>query len=138
MRPEDNENIVFICEDSPEGIYTAVYEAYGLRISHDRITLQIGEEDNLTLFTTYHKMEPDTMKAHKVMRTLRKRFSSKDYYDLNMALAASDKRKAQAVYKTIVWGLSYKGKGSILGSSIRVEHQTGRRVPPLISFSKCS
>ena len=42
-----------ICEDSLEGIFTAVYDAYALREGHDRLHVQVGEEDNYRLFATY-------------------------------------------------------------------------------------
>ncbi len=114
MEGTGTENIILICEDSIEGILTGIYEAYALRISHDKISLQIGEEENFRFFTTYRKVVPDVIKAEKVMRTLKQRLWEKDYHDLFMALAAGDNRKAEAVYKTVVWGLSGKCKGSIL------------------------
>ena len=35
-----------ICEDSPEGIFTAIYDAYALREGHEHIHIQVGEEDD--------------------------------------------------------------------------------------------
>lgn len=125
------ENIVLTCEDSPEGIFTAIYEAYALRASHDRVFLQLGEKENFRLFSTYQKVLPDAEKAQKVTNTLKRRFTSKDYYDLWMALAAEDNRKAQAVYRTVVWGLSGKAKGSILAhmadDNVRMVVELSRR-----------
>ncbi len=40
----------FICEDSIEGVFTGIYDAYALRIGHEHIHLQIGEEENYRLF----------------------------------------------------------------------------------------
>ncbi len=42
-----------ICEDSLEGIFTGIYEAYAFREGHEHIHLQIGEEENLRLFAEY-------------------------------------------------------------------------------------
>ena len=40
----------FICEDSIEGVFAGIYDAYALRIGHEHIHLQIGEEENYRLF----------------------------------------------------------------------------------------
>ena len=65
------QNQILVCEDSLEGIFTGIYEAYALRIPHDRIFLQVGHEGNLRLFAVYTEIGPDTEKVQKVMRTLR-------------------------------------------------------------------
>lgn len=109
------ENIILLCEDSFEGIFTGIYEAYALRIPHERIGLQIGQDGTPMLFTTYREIAPDRIKAEKVTRTLRQRFGEEDYRVLCMALASASLDKAQAVYKTVVWGLSSQRKGSMLG-----------------------
>ena len=42
-----------ICEDSLEGIFTGIYEAYALREGHEHVHIQIGEEENFRLFAVY-------------------------------------------------------------------------------------
>ena len=125
------ESIVLICEDSMEGIFTGIYEAYALRLPHKKISLQIGEEENFRLFTSYRKVAPDAQKAQKVMQTLQRRFWEKDCHDLCMAMTAGDNRKADAVYKTVVWGLSGRCRGSILAhmadDSVRTVVELSRR-----------
>ena len=42
---------VFLCEDSPEGIFTGVYDAWESRLGHNNISLQIHTgEENYDLF----------------------------------------------------------------------------------------
>lgn len=60
-----------ICEDSLEGIFTAVYDAYALREGHDHLHVQVGETDNYRLFATYLHSQPDFGKTEKVVRTLK-------------------------------------------------------------------
>ncbi len=62
-----------ICEDSLEGIFTAVYDAYALREGHDHLHVQVGETDNYRLFATYLHSQPDFGKTEKVVRTLKER-----------------------------------------------------------------
>lgn len=41
---------VFLCEDSPEGIFTGVYNAWESRLGHNNISLQIHtREENYDL-----------------------------------------------------------------------------------------
>ena len=61
------------CEDSIEGIFSAVYAAWELKYGHENTFIQVlgGEEVTLELFTTYVPLEPDTEKAQKVLNTIR-------------------------------------------------------------------
>lgn len=130
MNQISDENIILICEDSPEGIFTAIYEAYVLRVPHEQISLQIGETENFRLFSVYREIRPDEEKAQKVMRTLKRCFSKEEYSNLWMALATEDNRKANAVYKTVVRGLSRKRKGGLL------DHMTDDNVRTVVELSR--
>ena len=68
-----------ICEDSLEGIFTAVYDAYALREGHDHLHVQVGETDNYRLFATYLHSQPDFGKTEKVVRTLKERLGEHVY-----------------------------------------------------------
>ena len=98
-----------ICEDSIEGIFTGIYDAYALRESHEHLHIQIGEEENLRLFAKYMYIVPDSVKTRKVAETLRKRLGDEVYMDICRALASENNGKGEAVYKTVVNGLSQGG-----------------------------
>ncbi len=139
------ETIVFVCENSIEGILTGVYNAWaealssGLGHTHCRLAvterlalcrdrengqefLGGGREEhtgdgegicepgyfNMELFCTYRETKTDMEKAGKVIRTLRKRLGEEVYECLCYAMASREPDKAEAVYKTIVAGLSMK------------------------------
>ena len=68
-----------ICEDSLEGIFTGIYEAYALRREHERIHIQVGEEENLRLFAAYMEIQPDQGKAAKVAETINRRLGGEAY-----------------------------------------------------------
>ncbi|MDD2968552.1 MAG: DNA metabolism protein, partial [Lachnospiraceae bacterium] len=92
------DSIVLICEDSIEGIFTAVYESYCMKLEHENSRIQIGEEGNLRLFSTYHTIIPDQEKAVRVIKTLITRFGQEVYYTLCQALSTEDADKGDAVY----------------------------------------
>ena len=109
-----------ICEDSLEGIFTGIYDAYALafalREDHKGIHLQVGEEDNFRLFAVYIRVEPDAEKAAKVANTICRRLGEGTYLDICRALASEDKGKGEAIYKTILCGLQMKDGSQVMGN----------------------
>lgn len=94
---------VYRCEDSLEGIFTAIYLAYEEKRNHEETCLSLNDEP--MLFAEDVPVLPDWEKTRKVMNTLNRRFGEADYLSLCMALASEDEEKAQAVYRTVVDGL---------------------------------
>ncbi|MCL2253258.1 MAG: TIGR03915 family putative DNA repair protein [Lachnospiraceae bacterium] len=105
-----------ICEDSLEGIFTAIYDAYLLKRPHDEIHIQVGEEENLRLFAEYRTIKADPLKAKKVARTIGKKFGSEGYMSVCRALASADSSKGEAIYKMVVAGLLMKNPSDIMGN----------------------
>ena len=97
---------IYHCEDSLEGIFTAIYNTYEDH-SPVRDTMVTTIEENL-LFSESVEVVPDPEKTIKVIRTLKRRFGESDYETLCLALASPKPEKAQAVYRTIAKGLAEK------------------------------
>lgn len=95
---------VYQCEDSLEGIFTAIYNTYEDR--SEKADTVISLTDELFLFAEYIPVITDEEKALKVMNTLRRRFGEEDYMKLCFALSSNDTEKAQAVYRTVAAGLA--------------------------------
>ena len=95
-----------ICEDSLEGIFTAIYDAYALREGHEHIHVQVGEEDNYRLFASYLYSQPDSVKTEKVIRTLKSRLGEEVYLTICRAAASFYPDKGEAVYRTVVEGIT--------------------------------
>lgn len=109
------EEYVLICDDSMEGILTGVYEAYQLKKSngiesHDRIHLAVKEPDTQRLFTQYHPIRTDHVKAGKVTDTMVRQLGDETWYRISMAMVSDFDDKADAVYHTIVLGLRAQDK----------------------------
>uniref|UniRef100_UPI004055D83D TIGR03915 family putative DNA repair protein n=1 Tax=Acetatifactor sp. TaxID=1872090 RepID=UPI004055D83D len=96
--------IVYRCEDSLEGIFTAIYNAYAEKRNHCDTIISLTDE--FYLFAEDVSVQADSEKAIKVMRTLERQFGEEDYLWLCYALTSPDEGKAQAVYQTVVDGLS--------------------------------
>lgn len=95
---------VYRCKDSLESIFTAIYLAYEEKRDHSNTCVSLTEDPVLFAEDVY--VTPDQEKMNKVMRSLYRIFGEKDYMSLCMALASEDEGKAQAVYRTVVDGLS--------------------------------
>ena len=95
---------IYQCEDSIEGIFTAIYNVYEDKCSHTDTRISLTDE--LFLFAEYITVQTDVHKARKVINTLCRRFGQEDYWKVCMALASFEQEKAQAVYQTIVNGLT--------------------------------
>lgn len=126
----------FICEDSPNGIFSGIYDAWDFKIkqnnmsckdntfalqhptasshacTHEDIHLVCREPDNYQLFYEYIHVETSVEKADKVARTIQRRLGS-EFYDaiLNAILSIvpakkNDLDKADAIYHTLVLGLN--------------------------------
>lgn len=100
---------IFLCEDSIEGIFTGVYEAWSSRCGHGNVELRTQEPENLEFFTVYHQVKADGEKSGKVLRTIRKRLGWGIYSCLCYAACAADERKGTAIYRTVVDFLSVHG-----------------------------
>lgn len=106
------EKRIYQCEDSLEGIFTAVYEAYAAvskhELTHGECSIAAGNAGNIELFAEYIDVETDDEKAQKVMRTICSSMGLAVYQEICKAAASEDEHKAEDIYKTIVLGLGRK------------------------------
>lgn len=107
-------NQILVCEDTQEGIFTGIYEAYERKCDPAHTVIQAGEDGELCLFSDYRKVASDMEKAEKVVRTLRRRFGEECFEQLCLALSSWQPDKGQAVYRTVVEGLSGRVKGRLM------------------------
>lgn len=102
---------ILICENSLEGVFSGIYDAYARRLPAIETHLQIEEETEPMLFCSYCRVQPDEEHFVKVRRTLIERLGWEVYEWICMALAQEKEGMADAVYHTVVKGLS-RGVGT--------------------------
>lgn len=103
---EDSGRYVYLCEGTPEGILTAVYDAYADRHGHRRNRIQIVEGCySQELWCTYISVETDFEKASKVARTLQEKVSDEVYEAVQKAALTEDPRRAEVIYRVIILAL---------------------------------
>lgn len=97
-----------LCEDSVEGIFTGVYDIYEKKYDRSCIELKVpGNNENYQLFTTEEVVETDFEKAKKVANTIKKRFGNEVYYSLVRVAFSLEKDKADVIFHTICYGITY-------------------------------
>ncbi len=124
------EETILLCEDSIEGILSGVYKAYELHKDHATIHLQTADDQNYRLFAVYQEVKVDTQKSGKVLHTIYRRFGEDTYTQLCQAMVSYDAEKADAVYHTIVIGLSRAYRGKLM------EHLSNRFVQKVFALSR--
>ncbi|MDD2958650.1 MAG: TIGR03915 family putative DNA repair protein [Lachnospiraceae bacterium] len=108
----DNRTI-FFCEDSIDGIFTAVYDAWASRLGLGNVTVEVRGNQTLQLFAEYRQVETDHEKAAKVAATIQKRLGLEDYQVLYQAALSKEADKGEAVFRTLVLGLAEVKKKNI-------------------------
>ncbi len=96
---------VYQCEDSIEGIFTAIYKIY--EDKNSREDCRISLDDELFLFAEYIPVVADEERTRKVIRTLLRKFGEEDYLTICYALSSQDTDKADAVYHAVAHGLAH-------------------------------
>ncbi len=110
------EEYYLVCEDSLEGIFTGIYDAYLKKKPHEQLHLCVGEEGDRRLFASYEPCTPDKGKTAKVARTIVREFGMEAYLAICRALASEKPDKGEAVYKAVVTGFSMKNKKELMGN----------------------
>lgn len=103
---------VFLCEDSIEGIFTGIYDAWASRHGHKNIQLSTDQSGEIALFSEYVAVTADFEKSRKVSRSLINRLGI-DFYETICKCAMADGNcrklsmdKANAIYQAVVMALA--------------------------------
>lgn len=122
---------IYQCEDSVEGIFTAVYVAWAARYGHEYIKLEVMNADNVTnleLFSEYIKVEKDSVLADKVAESIRKKISYYAYQMVVRAALSNDSRKGNSIYHFLV-------RGFAMGAKI-VDHLSDQYVQEIFDMNR--
>ncbi len=102
-------SLILQCEDSLEGILTAVFDAFVEKnkmpdFTDGDISIVIGEESNFYLFAEIREVETDFEKAHKTLLSIQKKISYLAYKRVRSALCHFDEDRANVVFGFLVKG----------------------------------
>lgn len=63
--------IIYLCEDTPDGVFTAVYDVWAKEHSREHFSIQGERQHAMQLFAEYRYIQTDIEKAVKVIRSVR-------------------------------------------------------------------
>jgi len=96
---------IYRCEDSAEGIFTAIYDAWASVHRHEenRIEIQREEWQETVLFAEYIEVVPDAEKSEKVQRSVRLRISEEAYEMVMKAVLSQEPDKGEVIYRFLIY-----------------------------------
>ncbi len=100
---------VYYCEDSLEGIFSAVYDAWSDRNGHanNKICIISGEDlGDMELFTEYIYVKNSEEKIGKVMKAIYNKISEEAYELICGASCSCDITRGDAIYRFLIMGFS--------------------------------
>ena len=133
----NNTTYTYQCEDSTDGILTAVYDAWASRRGHSRIKLQIPREaDTMELFSEYIPVQTDAEKAEKVRRSILKKISTEAWEMVFRASLSNQDEKADLIYRFLIGGFYYGAPVTKMMAEPVVMRMTEQRMDALVSAGK--
>jgi len=123
---------IYLCDDSVDGIFTAIYKAWSSRYGHANIKIEEKCEGskyaNIELFAEYLPVETDYDLSAKVSDSIRRKISE-EAFEMCCRTALSDyPGKADLIYRFLILGFS-------VGPSI-VEHMSNEVVNRIFKVNK--
>lgn len=103
---QDVQKVIFQCEDTVEGIFTMIYDAWSAHIPDDKLELTVLKEDTYELFAQYKYVETDLEKAVKVARSVSRKISTLAFDYIYAAALSYEEDKAMAIYRFLKLGFS--------------------------------
>lgn len=108
------EKIVLLCEDSLDGMLTAIYEGFVIKNKKNSesgnsdnrqrkiIEIYSGLDYEYEMFTTCVDVITDNVKVEKTVQTIRRRLGEQTYFDIIRALCHYDRNRATKVFEFLV------------------------------------
>jgi probable DNA metabolism protein len=105
-----NTKKIFMCEDSIDGIFTAIYEAWSSRYGHDNIRIQVqtdnSENFNIELFSDYIYVLNNEEKVIKVTKAIKEKISEEAFEMICHAVFSDETQKGDMIYRFLILGFS--------------------------------
>ncbi len=93
-----DQKIIYICENTPDGIFTAIYDAWEARIPETALVILADGNYTYELFAEYRYVTTDMEKAVKVARSVSRKISKEAYRQIYAAALSQEEDKVMAIY----------------------------------------
>jgi hypothetical protein len=96
MNSEHTMKKIYLCEDTVDGIFTAIYHAWEEGTSHTDV--RVSNNQSMSLFEEYVSVTTDSALAVKVADAIHRKLSSEVYDYTYQAALSDDECKASVIY----------------------------------------
>ncbi len=99
--------VVYLCEDTPDGIFTAIYDAWAARIPDGQLSICVEDNYMMEFFTDYVYVQTDLDKAVKVARSVSRKIGHEAYDMMYKASLSCEEEKIDVIYHFLKMGFTY-------------------------------
>ncbi|MCM1157202.1 MAG: TIGR03915 family putative DNA repair protein [Bacteroidales bacterium] len=99
--------MIYLCEDTPDGVFSAVYDAWAAHIPEERLSLQAERNHAMQLFADYVYVQTDLEKAVKVARSVRSKLGGEAYEMMYKASLSYEEDKMDTIYRFLKLGFRF-------------------------------
>lgn len=139
---------IFVCENSIDGIFTAIYQAWSSGYGHDNVRIEEQCENNnyynIELFSEYIAVKTDFEQAVKVSTSIKTKISTEAYEMICRAALSDFQGKGDLIYRFLILGFHIGGKivghlsNSIVNQIFKLNRYVSREVHHLLGFVRFS
>lgn len=104
------EQVVYLCGNTLEGIFTAVYDAWAAGIPTERLSIQCKDDYIPRFFDAVTEVDTDFEKAIKVTRSIKGKLGWRVYEMVYYAVLSYEEDKADAIYRFLKLGFQVGAK----------------------------
>lgn len=98
--------VVFICGESPEEIWCAIYDAWMSRLGHKNVRIEPQNCDP-ELFCEYREVISDPEKAGKVISAIKEKLSETIYEEVYKGALSQERYRADKLYRYLILAFHY-------------------------------
>ncbi len=102
-------SVIYLCEDTPDGVFTAIYDAWAAHIPDGQLKLRTQEGYSFELFAEYVYVQTDLEKAVKVARSVSRKISRAAYDMVYLASLSQEEDKLDVIYRFLKLGFRVGG-----------------------------
>lgn len=100
--------VIYVCDNSIDGIFTAIYKAWSSGYGHANVKLEAGCEkssySNYELFSEYQTVETDYTLSKKVSKAIINKISREAYEMVCRVALSNYEDKADLIYRFLILG----------------------------------
>lgn len=98
--------VVYLCEDTPDGIFTAIYDAWAAKIPDGQLSIRVEQNYMMEFFTDYVCVQTDLEKAVKVARSVSGKIGVQAYDMIYKTALSCEEEKIDVIYHFLKLGFA--------------------------------